>query len=197
MSAEQNIKAKALKCIDEVYPSADTLNDTYFPVDNFIGEAVRWVIDIMPVHILTERKPIKLSNGKIEDGVVTWANTTIGDARIVYFKMADWARPADIIYEDSPIYRQQKNSVLRGTPSRPIVVRMMDGNTIEAYTSNSDTPQDSTVYIVPYDAANIPERAEDICAWKLAEVVLLSMGDIQNAASCTARVNELLEQLAL
>jgi hypothetical protein len=196
MSAE-NIKAKALKCIDEVYPSADTLNDTYFPVDAFLDEAVRWVIDIMPVHILTKRTPIKLSNGKIEDGVATWVNTTIGDARIVYFKMGDWARPADIIYEDSPIYRQQKNSVLRGTPSRPIVVRMMDGNTIEAYTSNSSTPQDSTVYIVPYDAANIPERAEDICAWKLAEVVLLSMGDIQNAASCTARVNELLEQLAL
>lgn len=196
MSAE-NIKAKALKCIDEVYPSANTLNDTYFPVDAFLDEAVRWVIDIMPVHILTKREPIKLSNGKIEDGVVTWANTTIGDARIVYFKMGDWARPADIIYEDSPIYRQQKNSVLRGTPSRPIVVRMMDGNTIEAYTSNSSSPQDSTVYIVPYDAANIPERAEDICAWKLAEVVLLSMGDIQNAASCTARVNELLEQLAL
>lgn len=196
MSAE-NIKAKALKCIDEVYPSADTLNDTYFPVDDFIGEAVRWVIDIMPVHILTKRKQITPDGGKVEDGVVTWSNTTIGDARIVYFKMEDWARPADIIYEDSPIYRQQKNSVLRGTPSRPIVVRMMDGETIEAYTSNSDTPQDSTVYIVSYDAANIPERAEDICAWKLAEVVLLSMGDIQNAASCTARVNELLGQLAL
>lgn len=196
MSAE-NIKTKALKCIDEVYPSADTLNDTYFPVEDFLGEAVRWVIDIMPVHILTKRTPIKLSDGNIKDGVVTWANTTIGDARIVYFKMGDWARPADIIYEDSPIYRQQKNSVLRGTPSRPIVVRMMDGKTIEAYTSNSATAQDSTVYIVPYDAANIPERAEDICAWKLAEVVLLSMGDIQNAASCTARVNELLEQLAL
>lgn len=196
MSAE-NIKAKALKCIDEVYPSADPINDTYFPVDDFISEAVRWVIDIMPVHILTKRKSVTPSNSKIEDGVVTWGNSTIGDARIVYFKMNDWARPADIIYEDSPIYRQQKNSVLRGTPSRPIAVRMMDGNTIEAYTSNSATAQDSKVYIVTYDAANIPERAEDICAWKLAEVVLLSMGDIQNAASCTARVNELLEQLAL
>lgn len=197
MSAEQNIKAKALKCIDEVYPSADTLNGPYFPVDNFIGEAVRWVIDIMPVHILTIRKPITPSDGKIEDGVVTWVNTTIGDARIVYFKMGDWARPADIIYEDSLIYRQQKNRVLRGTPSRPIAVRMMDGKTIEAYTSNSDTQQDSTVYIVPYDAANIPDRAIDLCAWKLAEVVLLSMSDMQNASACTARVTELLQQLSL
>jgi hypothetical protein len=74
---------------------------------------------------------------------------------------------------------------------------MMDGKTIEAYTSNSDTPQDSTVYIVPYDAANIPDRAIDLCAWKLAEVVLLSMSDIQNAPACTARVTELLQQLSL
>lgn len=195
MSAE-NIKAKALKCIDEIYPSADTLNDTYFPVDDFLGEAVRWAIDILPVHILTIRKEITLNGGKVEDGVVTWVEPTIVDARIVYFKMGDWARPADIIYEDSLIYRQQKNRVLRGTPSRPIAVRMMDGQTIEAYTSNSDTPQDST-YIVPYDAAYIPDRAIDLCAWKLAEVVLLSMSDMQNASACTARVNELLQQITL
>jgi hypothetical protein len=74
---------------------------------------------------------------------------------------------------------------------------MMDGKTIEAYTSNSDTQQGSTVYIVPYDAANIPDRAIDLCAWKLAEVVLLSMSDMQNASACTARVTELLQQLSL
>lgn len=197
MSAEQNIKAKALKCIDEVYPSAANLNDPYFPVDAFLDEAVRWVIDVVPARILTERKQITLNGGKVEDGVVTWADTTIGDARLVYFKMNDWARPADIIYEDSLIYCQQKNRVLRGTPSRPIVVRMMDGKTIEAYTSNNDTQQSSTVYIVPYDAAYIPDRAIDLCAWKLAEVVLLSMSDMQNASACTARVTELLQQLSL
>lgn len=196
MSAE-NIKAKALKCIDEIYPSADPLNDTYFPVDDFLGEAVRWAIDILPAHILTKRKQEMPDGGDIVGGIVTWVNKTIGDARIVYFKMGDWTRPADIIYEDSLIYRQQKNRVLRGTPSRPIAVRMMDGQTIEAYTSNSDTPQDSTVYSVPYDAAYIPDRAIDLCAWKLAEVVLLSMSDMQNASACTARVNELLQQITL
>ena len=196
MSAE-NIKTKALKCIDEVYPSADTLNNTYFPVDDFLDEAVRWVIDIVPARILTIRKDITPNGGTVKDGVVTWVEPAIGNARIVYLKMDDWARPADIIYEDSLIYRQQKNRVLRGTPSRPIAVRMMDGETIEAYTSNSDTPQGSTMYIVPYDAANIPDRAIDLCAWKLAEVVLLSMSDMQNASACTARVTELLQQLSL
>lgn len=195
--SKDTIVAKALKCIDEIYPSENTLNEGYFPTDAFIDEAVRWVIDVVPAHILTIREQITPNGGEIEDGVVTWSNSAIGNARIVYFKMNDWARPADIIHEDSLIYRQQKNRVLRGTPSRPIAVRMMDGKTIEAYTSNSDTAQDSTVYIVPYDAANIPDRAIDLCAWKLAEVVLLSMNDMQNAPACTARVTELLQQLSL
>lgn len=195
--SKDTIVAKALKCIDEIYPSENTLNEGYFPTDAFIDEAVRWVIDVVPAHILTIREQITPNGGEIEDGVVTWSNSAIGNARIVYFKMNDWARPADIIYEYSLIYRQQKNRVLRGTPSRPIAVRMMDGKTIEAYTSNSDTAQDSTVYIVPYDAANIPDRAIDLCAWKLAEVVLLSMNDMQNAPACTARVTELLQQLSL
>lgn len=195
--SKDTIVAKALKCIDEIYPSENTLNEGYFPTDAFIDEAVRWVIDIVPAHILTIREQITPNGGEIEDGVVTWSNSAIGNARIVYFKMNDWARPADIIHEDSLIYRQQKNGVLRGTPSRPIAVRMMDGKTIEAYTSNSDTAQDCTVYIVPYDAANIPDRAIDLCAWKLAEVVLLSMSDMQNAPACTARVTELLQQLSL
>lgn len=195
--SKDTIVAKALKCIDEIYPSENTLNEGYFPTDAFIDEAVRWVIDIVPAHILTIREKIRPNDGEIEDGVVTWSNSAIGNARIVSFKMNDWARPADIIHEDSLIYRQQKNRVLRGTPSRPIAVCMMDGKTIEAYTSNSDTAQDSTVYIVPYNAANIPDRAIDLCAWKLAEVVLLSMSDMQNAPACTARVTELLQQLSL
>ena len=40
-------------------------------------------------------------------------------------------------------------------------------------------------------------KAEDITAWKLAEIVLLSMSDAQSASACTARVNELLEQMVL
>lgn len=196
MSAE-NIKAKALKCIDEIYPSADTLNDTYFPVDEFLGEAVRWVIDVVPTHILTKRQEITANGGDVEDGIVTWEGSGPIGGRLVYFKMDDWQRPAEIIYEDSPLYRQQKNKVLRGTPSRPIAVRMLDGKTIEAYTSAETSPQGSTVYVVGYDVENVPERAENLCAWKLAEIVLLSMSDMQNAAVCTARVNELLQQLSL
>lgn len=194
MSAE-NITAKALKCIDEIYPSADTLNDTYFPVEDFLGEAVRWVIDVIPAHIFTEREEIELTTLNIVSNVA-YITPAMEIGRIVYFRMPDWVRSADIIYEDSPLYRQQKNIVLRGTPSRPIVVRMMDGS-IEAYTTKADEPRDTKVYHIPYDAEYIPEKAEDLCAWKLAEVVLYSMSDVQNASVCTARVNELLQQIAL
>lgn len=194
MSAE-NIKAKALKCIDEIYPSADTLNDTYFPVEDFLGEAVRWAIDILPVHIFTEREEIELTTLDVKDNVgYLKSSTEVG--RIIYFRMPDWERPADVIYEDSLLYRQQKNRVLRGNPSRPIVVRMMDGS-LEMYTTKADEPRDTQAFHIPYDAEYIPEKAEDICAWKLAEIVLMSMSDAQNAAACTARVNELLEQMAL
>lgn len=194
MSAE-NITAKALKCIDEIYPSADTLNDTYFPVEDFLGEAVRWVIDVIPAHIFTEREEIELTKLNIESNVA-YITPAMEIGRIVYFRMPDWVRSADIIYEDSPLYRQQKNIVLRGTPLRPIVVRMMDGS-IEAYTTKADEPRDTKAYHIPYDAEYIPEKAEDLCAWKLAEVVLYSMSDVQNASVCTARVNELLQQIAL
>lgn len=194
MSAE-NIKAKALKCIDEIYPSADTLNDTYFPVEDFLGEAVRWAIDILPAHIFTEREALDFA--KIEDRYgVLYLTPDVEVGRVVYVKVKDWARPADIIYEDSLAYRQQKDKVLRGNPSRPIVARMMDG-TMEAYTITGTAPTIIPAYHIPYDAEYIPEKAEDITAWKLAEIVLLSMSDAQNATACTARVNELLEQMVL
>ena len=50
---------------------------------------------------------------------------------------------------------------------------------------------------MPYAIDYIPTRLEDLASWKLAEIVLMSMSDAQNAAVCTARVNELLQMLQL
>ena len=194
MSAEQNIKAKALKCIDEVYPSADTLNDTYFPVDAFLDEAVRWVIDVVPARILTIREQLTIDDTDVINGAYT-AYFTSPIGRVVSVSNTGWRRDAEIIKEDSLLYRQQKNRVLQGNRSKPVAAVRWN-ETIEIY----PTPAPATttkVYHVPYFPASIPDRAIDLCAWKLAEVVLLSMSDMQNASACTARVTELLQQLSL
>lgn len=194
MSAE-SIKGKALKCIDEVYPSADTLNDTYFPVDDFLGEAVRWVIDVVPVHELTRRADEESdSETTIESGVGR-DSVPQNFGRLVYFKAKGWKRPVfSAITEDDPRYIQQSNKVLRGNPSRPVVAIVNGGTTLEWYTA---IDKEYECQYVPYDVSFIPATLEDITAWKLAEIVLMSMSDAQNAAVCTARVNELLEQLSL
>jgi hypothetical protein len=194
MSAD-SIVAKALKCIDEIYPSENTLNETYLPTDDFLEEMVRWVIDVAPVHELTERE---IATGSAS----TTASNGVGrDAvpedfgRLVYFKAEGWKRPVfGVITEDDPRYLQQSNKVLRGNPSRPIVAVVEGGKYFEWYTAQS---QEYTCEYVPYAIDYIPTRLEDVASWKLAEIVLMSMSDAQNAAVCTARVNELLEQMAL
>lgn len=191
MSAE-NIKAKALKCIDEVYPSAANLNDPYFPVDAFLDEAVRWVIDVVPARILTKRESLTIDDGEVINGAYT-AYFTSPIGRVVSVSDTGWRRDAEIIKEDSLLYRQQKNRVLQGNRSKPVATVRWD-ESIEIY----PTPIDDTktkVYHVPYSASSIPDRAIDLCAWKLAEVVLLSMHDVQSASICTAKVNEHLAQL--
>ena len=192
--SQESIVAKALKCIDEIYPSENTLNEPFYPTEAFIDEMVRWVIDVAPVHELTERE-IATGSGS------TTASSGVGrDAvpenfgRLVYFKADGWKRPVfGVITEDDPRYLQQSNKVLRGNPSRPIVAVVEGGKYLEWYTAK--TQQYDCEY-VPYAIDYIPTRLEDIASWKLAEIVLMSMHDAQYASICTARVNELLQVLA-
>lgn len=201
------ILAKALRCIDEAYPDAESITEGYFPLSDFIAEAVRWVIDNAPTHLLTKRITIdaEFSN---EDGVLTAVfkpEETLGEDRgyrIVYVKCDDWHRPVlDIISEQNPLYRQQNNKVLRGNPTRPIVVQVGTKETgneeslkLELYTTDNDY---ATIMAVPYWEECIPIDLVDITAWKLAEIVLVASSDVQAASVCTAKVNEHLQQLSL
>lgn len=192
MAEVHPIVEKALKCIDEIYPSENTLNEGYFPTDAFIDEAVRWVIDVAPTH---ELEGVAMGFGDIsyKDNVAYMSQ--ISDwGRVIYVKFSDWVRPATIINWDDILYRQQMNKVLRGNPSRPIVVRTKNG--IEAYTTNASGTAVEALH-VPYNIENIPTRLEDLASWKLAEIVLMSMHDTQGASICTSKVNEHLEILAL
>lgn len=189
MAIEKNIKDKALKCMDEIGGSTVSM----FPIADFFGEAVRWVIDAVPERHLTtsstqNTKDIPVNGGKAE-------LSSDLDGRIVYVKASDWDRPVTkVIYVDDILYRQQSNPVLRGNPSRPVVAYDKATKTLELFTTTDNTV---TVSYVPYDAAYIPTSLEDITAWKLAEIVFLAISDAQSAAVCSARVNEQLEMLAL
>lgn len=193
--SKESIVAKALKCIDEIYPSENTLNETFYPTDDFLEEMVRWVIDVAPVHELTEREDeMNFGNISYKDNVA-YITQNSDWGRVIYVKFSDWVRPATIINYDDILYRQQMNKVLRGNPSRPIVVRTKNG--IEAYTTNASGTAAVDAYHVPYNIENIPTRLEDLASWKLAEIVLMSMHDTQGASVCTSKVNEHLEILAL
>lgn len=196
------ILAKALRCIDEAYPDADSITEGYFPLSDFIAEAVRWAIDNAPTHLLTIRMyGADVANYENEDGVGKLE--VMDNGRIVYVKCADWHRPVfDLISEHNPLYRQQMNKVLRGNPTRPVVVRkggaIYGGDyTLELYTTNATDDGYIDIQEVPYDVKSIPTCLVDITAWKLAEIVLLSMSDVQAASVCTAKVNEHLQQLSL
>jgi hypothetical protein len=203
--SKETIVAKALKCIDEVYPSENTLNDSYFPTETFIDEMVRWVIDAVPAHTLGEGAKLRYTNCTVDEhgvGTITLANTPI-DGRIVYFHVSDWKRPVlGTITDTHALYAQQKNKVLRGNPSRPIVALTKGETKIEFYSTTLvdnqvDWQDEIEVKYLPYSIDLIPPRLEDIAAWKLAEIVLMSMSDAQSASICTAKVNEHLEILAL
>ena len=189
MAIEKNIKDKALKCIDEVGSSTTSM----FPVEVFLGEAVRWVIDAVPVRHLTTSSTQNTTDIPVSDGKAVLSSDL--DGRIVYVKPDDWDRPVTkVIYVDDILYRQQSNPVLRGNPSRPVVAYDKAKKTLELFTTDKNTV---TVCYVPYDVSYIPTSLEDITAWKLAEIVFLAISDAQSAAVCSARVNEQLEMLAL
>ena len=195
MAEVHPIVEKALQCIDEIYPSENTLNEGHFPTDAFINEMVRWVIDIVPTHELTKTTSLNLKDANVDaEGVGSAKVSDVG--RIVYFKAAHWKRPVfGVITENDPRYVQQSNKVLRGNPSRPVVA-LVDGRTkLEWYTG--DNEESETAKHVPYSIDYIPENLEDLAAWKLAEIVLMSMHDTEGASICTSKVNEHLEILAL
>lgn len=195
------IVEKALKCIDEIYPSDNTLNGGFYELDTFVNEAARYVIDIVPAYALGSGEKLQaFTPQSLVDGVVkvTTTEPELSNCRVIYVKVSDWAYPVlNVIRDTHPRYIQQRNRVLRGTPEHPIVALVEGGTTLELYTTDKDkvAVTDIDVRYVNYDAEAIPDNLIDITAWKLAEIVLMSMSDTQNATVCSARVAELLQQI--
>jgi hypothetical protein len=204
---KDTIVKKALRCIDEVLPDPNTLNEAFYPTEAFIDEAVHWVIDVAPAHRLgkgvvwdyvDEMPDITLS----EDGVVRISIPGEANfARILNIMLPDWQRPVTSAINDTdPLYKQQQNRVLRGNPSRPTVALCNSRTILELYSTRctlSEIKSKGRFVVIYYNIDQLPPAVYDLTAWKLAEIVLLSMSDTTAAAICTARTNELLQQLVL
>lgn len=193
--SKSTIISKAMRCVDEVYAGVDTAtNEELFTYSSFIMEAVRWVVDMVPLRHLGDcTKDLELSDYNASNGV--GGGNVSGDfGRLLYIKAADWKRKVtSLMLDTDPRYAQQSDIVLRGNPARPVAVLCEGGNRMELYTTSStSTP---TGEYVPYDADRLPAKLEDITAWKLAEIVLMSINDTASATICAARVNDILNQL--
>ena len=183
-----DITTKAELCVDETL-SSSTFDSNYLPIENFVDEAVRWVIDSVSVKALG---PGKSQEAIIINGVATLSNV---DGRFLWAKGGGWDRVvSSFIYDDNPRCAQLKDSVFGASPSRPTVVVSLGGKTIEMHRVEGR----STVGIMPYHSSDdvwdfLPSEFLDIVAWKVAELVLSAISDVNGASVCANKVNEHLE----
>ena len=193
--SKSTIISKAMRCIDEVTANAP-IEEGLFPTDVFFCEALRWVIDVVPLHQLGEGEMLVLGSLNVSDGV---GSGLLPDdfARLISFKANDWSRAVVTpIYDTDPQYIQQSSRVLRGKPSRPVVA-ICKGKTVLEYYTTTLYGDAYTAQYIPYDVISIPPHLEDMVAWKLAEIVLLSISDANAAAVCSARVKDILTEMTV
>lgn len=192
---QELVLAKAQRCIDEVLiPEAAADNALFYSISDFLDEAVRWVVDNVPLEILTCIPPSSTSITVSDEGVV---RVTLKEPmhRLAYVNVSDWAHPVrKFIYDTDPLYLQQSNRVLRGNPSRPVVA-ILDSKHIELYSTRCNAYTANVIIKqAMYDVEALPERLYDITAWKLAEIVLMSISDSASAQMCSIRVDDIMKQ---
>lgn len=202
MSRDSIIK-KAYLCIDEVYPDTSYQDIDSFNVSEFLDQAARIIVKIVPTRALGPGTDIKDEDNSltIDDDGVAECKLPPTFQRLISIQAHDWAYPLTVAFDgDSPKYQQQYNKVLRGTKHRPIIFLLNGGEKLKIY-STENTPTSSgvikelRVFLMDAVDDNYPAKLHDITAWKTAELVLSAMNDIQAAQICQAKTQELLETL--
>lgn len=197
MSRRNDILAKAMRCIDEIYPASDEVNTEFFPADHFADEAARWIIKSVPLHALGPGTSIT-DSVKPDDGVGTIV-LPADFIRLISFKAADWARSVTSpVYDTDTVYAQQANRHLRGSAFRPVVAlckgeSVLEFYTVPEYVENEDYELRYMSFTTLGD--DYPARLDDITAWKIAELVLSSMASTEFASICTGKITELMAAL--
>ena len=193
MATRSNIVQKAYKCLDEIYPDSQLPNEIEeFRVADFVDDAMRFIGRVAPVRALGAGEDFSLLLRKGNKILLP-----AGFVRLIAFKMSDWVLPVtDALYSDDPRYRQQANSVLKGTPKRPIVFICEGGKSLEYYSSATDATVATAQAFVVDDSEDIyPEQLSDVIAWKTAELVLSAMNDAQGVQFAQNQIQQQLQAL--
>lgn len=209
MATRSNIVQKAYKCLDEIYPDNALPSDLEeFRVEDFVDEAIRFIGRVAPVRALGAGLSFVPEKDEEEgEGESTTAQTDddsylrvnpvplpTGFVRLIAFQMSDWALPVtEALYSDNPRYRQQANSILMGTPKRPIVF-ICDGDTNLEYYSSTGTIKKAQAFVVS-NTENYPEQLSSVIAWKTAELVLSAMNDAQGLQFAQNQIQQQLQAL--
>ena len=209
MATRSNIVQKAYKCLDEIYPDNALPSDLEeFCVEDFVDEAIRFIGRVAPVRALGAGLSFVPEKDEEEgEGESTTAQTDddsymrvnpvplpTGFVRLIAFQMSDWALPVtEALYSDNPRYRQQANSILMGTPKRPIVF-ICDGDTNLEYYSSTGTIKKAQAFVVS-NTENYPEQLSSVIAWKTAELVLSAMNDTQGLQFAQNQIQQQLQAL--
>ncbi|MEG2370850.1 MAG: hypothetical protein RSB23_06775 [Alistipes sp.] len=195
----EDVLRKALFCIDEVYPDANTLNTAFFPLERFVDEAAMWVVRSVPIRALgagsdfTDCDFIPNPDGS---GSIYLPQDFV---RLIRFRVEGWLRPVTTpIYDTDARYAQQFNKTLRGGDAHPVVV-LCDGNTRLEYFSSMDGEEAALSEALYFGFLkvdnNYPENLICLTAWKLAELVLSATHDIQGMQVCGAKITEQIQLL--
>lgn len=199
MALRDDIKEKALVCIDEVYATSEAGNASLFPVDRMLDEAARWVVHAVPLKALgpgTELPVQSLEAREDGTGSLLLPEDFI---RLLRFRMKGWCRPVVIPIRDTDErYTQQFNPVLRGGDSKPVVALCEDDRRLEYFSSSKGsgaTVEEARYFGFSEVDDTYPERLADITAWKTAELVMAVMNDIAAMQICAGKVAEILQLL--
>ncbi|MEG1622807.1 MAG: hypothetical protein RR330_05485 [Alistipes sp.] len=193
------ILRKALVCIDEVYPEANSLNAAFFPLEQFIDEAARFVVNAVPLRALGAGKEFDKSTLLASSDGSGSISLPPDFIRLLRFRIEGWQRPVvAAIYDTDIRYSQQFNKTLRGGNSKPVVVICRDLGRLEYYSSSRGSfakIAESKYFGYSIMDDTYPLLLVDLTAWKLAELVLSSMNDVPAMQLCAAKVNENMQLL--
>lgn len=192
------IIAKALRCIDEVYPDDNDANGPHFPLEEFIDEAGRRVLLAAPLHAIPNRaaltecvlRPHADGSGEID---------LPGDfLKLARLRMESWQRPVlATIPEEHPAARRQYHPVTRGGTAKPVVLLTHGGTRLRYFSVTEARHRIAEGEYIAYTSLDdtYPERLAEATAWMLAALVAGVANDTNGAKAAEARATEILSAL--